>query len=52
MFVKKKIIWNPAICGHKSGKYLGSIVDKSLITYEKIITEKQFPTKIVPTKFS
>ena len=30
-------IWNPAICCCENGKYLGSIIDDSLITCDEIV---------------
>ena len=35
--VKKDYIWNPATCSCKNGKYLGSIIDDSVITCDEII---------------
>ena len=37
MYVKKKkIVWNPAICSCKNGKYLASTMDDSSITCDEI----------------
>ena len=36
MYVKKKIVWNPATCSCKNGKYLASIMDDSSITCDEI----------------
>ena len=36
----KKNILNPATCSHKNGKYVGSVTDKSLITFDEIIETK------------
>ena len=33
---KKKIVWNPATCSCKNGKYLASIMDDSSITCDEI----------------
>ena len=40
---------NPATCSCKSGKYLESIIDDSVITCDEIIEEK---TKAVPVNFN
>ena len=42
---KKDYIWNPATCSCDNGKYVGSIIDDSLIMCDEIIEE----TKTVPT---
>ena len=47
----KYYIWNPAICSCKTGKYLASIIDNSIITCGEIIyTTKNVPTKSVLEK--
>ena len=44
----KDYIWNPATCSCENGKYLASITDDSVITWDKIIEE----TKTIPTNFN
>ena len=34
---KKGYVWNPATCSHKNGKYLASIMNDSVITFDEII---------------
>ena len=34
---EKDCIWNPATCSFKNGKYLGSIIDNSVIAFDEII---------------
>ena len=44
-------IWNPATCSFKNGKYMGNIIDFSVITCDEIIEEtKTIPTKSTSTK--
>ena len=43
---EKYYIWNPATCSCEDGKYVGSIIDDSVITYDEVIEE----TKTVTTK--
>ena len=51
--VSKKFKWNPAICSCENGKYLGSIIDNSVIRCNDFIeTTKTMPTKTVPTNFN
>ena len=45
---EKEYIWNPATCSCENGKYLASITDDSVSTYDEIIEE----TKTVPTNFN
>ena len=45
---EKDYIWNPATCSCEKRKYLPSIIDDSVITYDKIIEE----TNTVPTNFN
>ena len=53
---KKNCIWNPATCSCKNGKYLASIIDDSVITYDEVIDAeiktipKIFNQKILPVK--
>ena len=48
---KKDYIWNPTTCRYKTGKYLASTMDDSVITRDEIIeTTKTIPTKTVLTK--
>ena len=53
-YVKKDYIWNPATCSCKSGKCLGSIIDDSVNTCDKIIDKEDQlnneERKTVPTK--
>ena len=42
--------WNPATCSCENDKYLGSIVDSSMITFDEMIEEtKSTSTKSIPT---
>ena len=56
MYIKRDYIWNPSTCNCKNGKYLGSIIDDSVITCNKIteltktIPTKSTLTKIIPVK--
>ena len=34
---EKDYVWNPAICDCENGKYLASIIDDSVITYDESI---------------
>ena len=34
---EKDYIWNPSTCNCENGKYLASIMDHSIITYDEII---------------
>ena len=48
---EKGCIWHPATCNCENGKYLGSIIDNSVITYDEFIEgTKTIPIKTVPTK--
>ena len=47
---KKDYIWNPDKCTCENGKYLTSIIDKSVLCYETIETTKSIVTKITPAK--
>ena len=42
---KKDYIWNPATCSCENGKYVGGIINDSVIKCDKIIET----TKIIPT---
>ena len=42
---KKGHIWTPAKCTCENGKYLGSLIDNSVICEETIETTKTFSTK-------
>ena len=52
---KKNYIWNPATCRCENGKYVGSIIDDSVIVCDEIIEEtktvlsKSTSTKTIPT---
>ena len=48
--IRKKITWNPDKCTCENGKYLTSIIDKSVLCYETIETTKSIVTKIAPAK--
>ena len=56
--MRKKTVWNPATRSCKNGKYVGSIIDDSVIKCDEIIEEtkaiptKTFLTKTIPTKRS
>ena len=45
---EKGYIWNPATRSSKNGKYLATIIDDSVITWDEIIEK----TKTVPTNFN
>ena len=51
---EKDYIWNPATCGCKNGKCLGSIIDDSVNTCDEIINKvaklNNEERKTVPTK--
>ena len=48
---EKDYDWNTATCSCKNGKYLGSIIDDSVVTCDEIKeTTKTVPTKTAPTK--
>ena len=47
---EKDYIWNPATCSYESGKYLGIIIDNSLITCDDIIDVDK--TETVTTNFN
>ena len=50
MCAKKIYFWNLATCSCENGKYVGSIIDDSVIMCDEIIKEaKNVPTKIVTT---
>ena len=38
---EKDYIWNPPTCSYESGKYLASIIDNSVITYDEITDVKE-----------
>ena len=42
--MRKNYIWNPATCSCENGKYVGSIIDDTVITCDEIIEK----TKTVP----
>ena len=46
---EKNCIWNPATCSCKNGKYLASIVDDSVITYDEVIDAE---IKTIPKIFN
>ena len=43
---ERKCVWNSATCSYKNGKYVGSIIDNSVVICNEIIKE----TKTIPTK--
>ena len=47
---KNGSIWHPARGACENGKYLGSIIDNSIVCDEFIETTKSVLTKTVPTK--
>ena len=47
---EKDYIWNPATCSRKNGKYIASIIDNSVITWDEVI-DAQVETKTVTTSF-
>ena len=53
---EKDYIWNPATCSCKNGKYLASIIAKSVITCDEIIDAEaktyDEETKTVTTNFN
>ena len=53
VYVSVDYIWKPATCCCKNGKYLGSIIDDSVISCDEIIEKiKTVPIKTVPTNFN
>ena len=52
VYPKKDHIWNPTTYSRKNGKYLTSIIDDSVITYDEIINRaKAAKTKTVLKKY-
>ena len=52
-YVKKYIyICNPATCKYENGKYLASIMDDSVITFDKVIESYNEEIKTIPTDFN
>ena len=48
---EKGHIWNSCTCTYENGKYLGSVIGDSVITFhETTKTTKNVPTKTVPIK--
>ena len=47
---EKDYIWNPATCSYENGKYLGIIIDNSVITCDDIIDMDEIET--VTTNFN
>ena len=48
---EKDYIWNSDACSCVKGKYVGGIIDDSLIMYDEIMdTTKSISTKTVPAK--
>ena len=45
LYAKKDYIWNPTTCSFENGKYLASVKDDSVITWDEIIEK----TTAVPT---
>ena len=45
-------MWNPATSSCKNGRYLGSIIDDSVITCDEIIYIYIYIKKTVPTNFN
>ena len=51
MYAKKNYICNLATCSCENGKYIGSLIDDSVIKCDEIIEEmKTFPTNRISTK--
>ena len=48
MYVKKTV-WNPATCSCENGKYLATIMDKSVIMCDEVIESYDEETKLIPT---
>ena len=48
----KDYIWNPATYSSENGKYLTSIIDDSVITYDEVIELYNKETKTVSTTFT
>ena len=53
---EKDYIWIPTTCSYKNGKYLASIIDSSVITFDEIIKENKttpinFNKKKQPVKY-
>ena len=52
-YVKKYIyICNPATCNYENGKCLASIMDDSVITFDKVIESYNEEIKTIPTNFN
>ena len=50
---EKFYIWNPVTCSHENGKYVGSIIDDWVITFDEITeTTKSTSMETVPTNFN
>ena len=47
--VCEKIVWNPATCICKNGKYLASIMDDSGIIFDEVIKSYCEQIKTIPT---
>ena len=50
MYVKK-IVWNPTPCSCENGKYLGSIMNNSVIICDEVIESYGEEIKTIPTNF-
>ena len=48
MCAKKNYIWNPTTCSCENGKYLASIIEDSVISFDEMVEE----TKNIPTNFN
>ena len=44
----KNNVWNPTTCSCENGKYLASIIDDSVISFDEMVEE----TKNIPINFN
>ena len=49
---EKDYIWNLVTCSCENGKYLASVMDDSVITWDEIIESCDEETKTIPTSFN
>ena len=48
----KNWIWNPSTCSCEKGKYLGSIMNDSVITYDETVESNDEEKRTIPTNFN
>ena len=49
--MREKCIWNSATCSYENDKYIRSMIDDSMITYDEIIEEKKLLQQICDIKY-